>query len=293
MRFVATLLFWLVTTVAVAVAVPVCWAQHTLVDRGGYVALATTAAKNHELQKATASELGIQINKLATSAGYDLSTSTMSSAAGLYTASSAFPGQFGTANGYAHDWLFTDTMAHSDASGRWVVDLSPMLSDRSFKATLSALGIRVPSKIEVPITDSAQSLRPGQFRAATTWGPWARIGICVLTGVFALLTLAVTRSRGKTVAALGISTMIVGAAGWAGIEAGRRYINDGLNRTTGNVRQVADIMVDTAIANAHQWLNITLAVGGGLVVLGVLVTLLGNLGRRVVRKPKPAAAPTA
>ncbi|MUL44565.1 hypothetical protein FZI85_17760 [Mycobacterium sp. CBMA293] len=289
MRFVATLLLWLVTTVAVAVAVPVCWAQHTIVDRGGYVALATTAAKNPELQKAAASELGIQINKLATSAGYDLSTSTMSNAAGIYTSSSEFPDQFGTANGLAHDWLFTDTMAHSDASGRWTIDLSPMLSDRSFKATLSVLGVRVPSKIEVPLTDSAQSLRPGQFRAATTWGPWARVGICVLTGLFALLTLAMARSRGKTLAALGISTMIVGAAGWAGIEVGRRYINDGLNRATGNVRQVADIMVDQAIANAHQWLNITLAVGGGLVVAGVLVTLLGSLGRRVVRKP--AATP--
>ncbi|MCV7154228.1 hypothetical protein H7I57_24165, partial [Mycobacterium pyrenivorans] len=72
----------------------------------------------------------------------------------------------------------------------------------SFKATLTALGIRVPSKIEVPITDFAQSVRPGQFRAATTWGPWVRVGIGVLTGVFALLTLAV--------------------AGWAGIEVGRR-----------------------------------------------------------------------
>ena len=106
------------------------------------------------------------MDRLATSAGYDLSTGTVSKAAGIYTSSSAFPGQFGAANGYAHDWLFTDTMAHSDSSGRWTIDLSPMLSDRSFKATLAAFGVRVPSKIEVPITDSAQSLRPGQFRAA-------------------------------------------------------------------------------------------------------------------------------
>ncbi|MCV7154229.1 hypothetical protein H7I57_24170, partial [Mycobacterium pyrenivorans] len=87
--------------------------------------------------------------------------------------------------------------------------------------------------------------------------------------------------------------MIVGAAGWAGIEVGRRYLGDGLNRTTGNVRTLAIGGGLVVLANAHQWLNITLAIGGGLVVLGVLVTLLGNLGRRVVRKPKPAGAPTA
>ncbi|MDR3663172.1 MAG: hypothetical protein P4L86_22780 [Mycobacterium sp.] len=285
MRFVATLLLWLLTTVSVAVAVPVCWAQHTIVDRGGYTALAATAAKNPDLQKATASELGIQLNKLATKAGYDVSADLMSNAAGIYTSSSAFPGQFGAANGYAHDWLFTDTMAHSDSAGRWTIDLSPMLSDASFKATLAAFGVHVPSKIEVPLTDSAGSLRPGQFRKVATWGPWVRVGICVLTGVFALLTLAVTRSRGKTLAALGISTLVVGAAGWAGIEVGRRYINNGLNRTTGNVRQVADVMVDQAISDAHHWLNITLAAGGGLVVLGAAVTLLASVGRRVVRKP--------
>jgi hypothetical protein len=284
-RFVATLLLWLLATVAVAVAVPVCWAQQTIVDRGGYTALAATAAKNPDLQKAVASELGIQLNKLATTAGYDVSTDMLSNAAGVYTSSSVFPGQFGAANGLAHDWLFTDTMAHSDSAGRWTIDLSPMLSDASFKATLAVFGVHIPSKIEVPITDSAGSLRPGQFRAVTKWGPWVRVGVCVLAGAFALLTLVVTKSRGKTLAALGISGLLVGAAGWAGIEVGRRYINDGLNRTTGNVRQAADVMVDQAIADAHQWLNITLAAGAGLVVLGAVVTVLANLGRRVVRKP--------
>ncbi|MDH6246371.1 hypothetical protein [Mycobacterium sp. OTB74] len=280
MRFIATLLLWLLTTAALAVTVPVSWAQQAIVSRSGYTALATAAAKDPQLQSAMASELGIQLNKLAGKAGYDLSTDTMSSAAGIYTASDVFPNQFGMANGLAHDWLFTDTAAHADAAGRWTMDVSPMLEDSSFRATLTSMGIKVPSKLEVPLTDSAGSLHPGQLRKLTTWGPWARVGACVLTGLLALLTLGSARSRSKAFAALGVSSLVVGAAGWAGIEVGRRYINDALNRTSGNVRLIADVMVDQATTDAHRWLNIALAIGGGLVGLGVLFAVLGGLLRR-------------
>ena len=36
MRFVATMLLWLVTTVLLAAAVPAAWAQQHLVDEGGF-----------------------------------------------------------------------------------------------------------------------------------------------------------------------------------------------------------------------------------------------------------------
>jgi hypothetical protein len=106
------------------------------------------------------------------------------------------------------------------------------------------------------------------------------IGASVLTGVFALLTLAAARARGKALAALGISALLVGAAGWAGLEVARRLINQALNRTTGDIRQVADAMVSHAESSLHQWLNLTLAAGGALVVFGVLVSMLGGLRRR-------------
>lgn len=285
MRFVATLLLWVLTTAALVVAVPVTWAQHTVVSRSGYTALATRAAKEPGLQGAVAGELATALNALATKAGYGTSVAALSSATDSYTGSAAFPAQFGLVNGLAHDWLFTDTAAHTDSSGHWVVDLSPMLSDSSLKATLAGFGVQPPpSKLQVPVTDSA-GLRPGQFRAATTWGPWATVGVCVLAGLLALLTLGLARSRGKTLAALGISVLLVGAAGWAGIEVGRPHVNDALNRTSGNMRQVADVMVDYTIADMHHWLNVTLVAGVGLVALGALATLLVGVGRRVVRKP--------
>ena len=281
MRFVATVFLWLVTTVALAIAVPTSWAQKNVVDENGYSALATSAAKDPQLQKAMADALGTQLKKLVEGTGYDVNTDLLQGAAGRYTASAVFPGQFAQANRIAHRWMFTDSVQQADDSGRWQVDLSPMLSDSSFQETLLQFGIRAPSKLEVPLTENvSDSVRPGQLRQLSTWGPWVSVGATILTAVLALLTLAAARSRGKALAALGVSALLVGAAGWAGLEVARRYINTALDRTQGDIRQVAGAMVNHAEGSMHQWLNLTLAAGGVLVVFGVVVSMLGGLRRR-------------
>jgi hypothetical protein len=280
-RFVATVFLWLVTTVALAVAVPTAWAQKNVVDENGYSALATSAAKEPQLQQAMANELGTQLKKLVEGTGYDVSTDLLRSAAGTYTASPVFPGQFAQANRIAHRWMFTDSVQQADTSGRWQIDLSPMLSDSSFRQTLQQFGIEAPSTLEVPLTENlSDSVRPGQLRQLSTWGPWVSVGATILTGVLALLTLATARSRGKALAALGVSALLVGGSGWAGLEVARRYINSALDRTTGDIRQVADAMVSHAEDSLHQWLNLTLAAGGVLVVFGVIVSMLGGLRNR-------------
>lgn len=282
MRFLAALLFWLIATVLLAAAVPATWAQHTVVSEGGYAALSATAAKDPRLQEAMASELTTQITELAADNGYNLgNTQLVRGVTAAYTANPGFPGQFALANRIAHRWMFTDSIAREQGSDdRWLVDIAPMLSDDSLRQTLGNLNLDVPETLTVPITvPESSSLRPGELKMLSTWGPWASIGACVLTAVFALLTLATARSSGKAIAALGVSALLVGAAGWAGIEMGRRYIDDALSSTTGDIRQVADVMVSTAEASLHQWLNLTLAAGGVLAVFGILVSMLGGLRR--------------
>jgi hypothetical protein len=280
-RFVAAFLMWVLTTAALAVAVPAAWAQHNVVDEGGYAALATSAAKDSALQSAMAAELTAQLVTLAGNSGYDVRPDLLSGAATAYTRSAAFPGQFAQANRIVHRWMFTDAVQQSDESGRWEIDLSPMLADSSFQNTLRDFGIRAPSTLVVPLTENvSDSLRPGQLRQLARWGPWVSVGAMVLTGVLALFTLAVARSRGKALAALGVSALIVGAAGWAGIEVARRYLGRALDQTTGDVRDIAQAMVDHAEGSLHQWLNLTLAAGGVLVVFGVVVSMLGGLRKR-------------
>jgi hypothetical protein len=276
-RFLLAALLWLITTALLVVTVPALWAQHTLVSEDGYAALAASAAKDPALQQAMASELSSQIVSATGASG--VQGTVLGATVSAYTASSVFPGQFATVNRVAHRWLFTDQVSRSDSSGRWVVDLQPMLADSSIQQTLAGFGVQTPSTLEVPLTEQvSEHLRPGQLRLVGVWGPWASIGVAVLTGVFAFLTLVASRARGKAFAALGISALLVGAAGWAGIEIGRRYVDDALNRTPGDVHAIADVMVDHAVGSMHMWLNLTLTVGGGLVIIGVIVALLSGLG---------------
>jgi len=283
MRLLAAFLLWVLATVALAVAVPATWAQHNLVDRDGYSALATSAAKDPAVQQAMAAALTSQLMTLSANAGYssaDVNETLLNGAARAYTSGDAFPGQFALANQVAHRWLFTDSVGVSDASGRWEIDLSPMLADSSFQQTLADYGIKAPETLQIPLTENiSQSLRPGKFREVAKWGPWVSVGTAVLAGVFALLTLAVAKRRGKALGALGVSGLVVGAAGWAGIEVGRRYVDDGLAATSDDVRNVAGAMVDHAIGSLHLWLNLTIAAGAALVLFGVLVSMVGGLRR--------------
>jgi hypothetical protein len=223
----------------------------------------------------------MQIVSLASNEGYDLNPDLVGGVTTAYTQNAGFPGQFAQANRIVHTWMFTDEIRRQEGTDdRWLIDIAPMLSDLSLRQTLGDLDLGVPDTLTVPITVSDTSgMQPGQLRQLSTWGPWVSVGATVLAGVFALLTLAAARSRGKGLAALGVSALLVGAAGWAGLEVARRYINDALNRTTGDIRQVADAMVNHAEDSLHHWLNLTLVGGGVLVVFGVVVSMLGGLRR--------------
>lgn len=280
MRFVLTALLWLVTTLLLAVAVPGAWAQSRVVSEDGYAELAAAAARDGRLQQAMADELTTQIVALGADRGYPLNPDLVHEVAAGYTGNSGFPGQFGQANRIAHRWMFTDDLPHGNSDDQWLVDIAPMLSDPSLKATLGDLDLDVPETVMVPVTVPSPELRPGRLRAVATWGPWVSIGAVVLTAVFALLTVAAARQRGKALAALGISALLVGAAGWAGLEVARRYIDDAIDKAQGNFRVIAESMVAHAEDSLHHWLNLTLAAGGVLVAVGVVASMLGGLRRR-------------
>jgi hypothetical protein len=281
-RFAAALVFWLATTVGLAVAVPAEWAQRHVVDVDGYTALTQKAAGDPALQSAMAAELTTRAMALIAAHNGGRSPADgarVHAAAAAFTAGPAFPALFARANRMAHDWLFTSP--RSGDGDQWMVDLAPMLGDPSIRRLLDSYHVTVPATLAVPLTVSVPSmsapLRQGQLSRVATWGPWVSIGAAAWCGFCALLTLLVARRRGKALTSLGVSALLVGAAGWAGIEVGARYVNDALNRTTGNVRQVADVMVTDAEASAREWLDLTLAAGAGLVVFGVLVAIVGGL----------------
>jgi hypothetical protein len=279
-RFVMTLLLWLLTTAAVAVAVPAMWAQTTIVDEDGYAHFAASAAGDPALQQAVASALTTQIVGLAERRGYeDLNPGRVLEVAAVYTQNEGFPGQFAQANRIAHRWMFTDSAQPGGERDQWLVDVAPMLSDPSFRATLGNLNLDVPQTLTVPITVPSSQLQPGKLKPLASWGPWLSVGSAVVAGVLALLTLAAARARGKALAALGVSALLVGAAGWAALEVVRGRIDAALDSAAGDIRRIAEAMVGHAEDSLHHWFNLTLAAGGALVVAGVLVAMLGGLRR--------------
>lgn len=280
MRSALTVVLWLATTVALAVAIPAVWVQRNIVDEGGCTSLARLAAADRGLQSAAADELTNRAMALiaAHSGGHQpVDGAEVHEAAAAFTAGPSFPPLFAQANRAAHRWLFA-----ADGSGEsWVIDVAPMLKDASIQQILNNHNVKVPATLIVPLTASVpHSLHQGQLSPLSTWGPLLSIGAAALTGVCALLTLAAARRRGKALTSLGVSALLVGAGGWAGIEIGGRYINDVLNRTTGDVRSIADAMVGHAEAGLHQWLNATLLAGAALVAFGVVVAVLGSLFRK-------------
>jgi hypothetical protein len=142
----------------------------------------------------------------------------------------------------------------------------------------------VPATLTVPVTASmpsmSGSLRQGRLSGLAAWGPWVSFGAAALCGCCALLTLVAARRRGKAVSALGVSALLVGAVGWGGIEIGHRYVNDALNHTTGDIRDIAEVLVGRAEAGLHQWLNVTLLAGAVLAGLGVVLAIVGGLAKR-------------
>jgi len=276
-RFALTLLLWLATTVALAIAVPAAWAQLNIVDEDGYAALVLKAAGDPALQSAAAAELSTRAMALIAAHGggnHPVDSAGVRGAATAFTAGPSFPPLFANANRAAHRWLFFEARS-GDSS---VIDVAPMLNDSSFQQILSTYNVKVPATLSVSLTESApQSLRQGQLSRLAAWGPWVSIGAAALSGFFGLLTLVTARRRGKALTGLGVSALLVGAAGWAGIEVGSRYVNDALNQTTEDIRRIAEVMVRHAEASMHFWLNLTLIAGVVLVGFGVIVAMLGSI----------------
>lgn len=274
MRFPATVLLWMITTVAAAAAIMTAWAQLNMVDADGYAAMARRAATDPTLQSAAASELASQATAFITQRGRSVDPAVVGAAAATYTASPAFPAQFAQMNRLVHGWILS-----SDSSGDpWVVDVAPMLKDPSLQQMLNRFHVRAPATLMVPLTASPpKSLPYRRLRLLATWNLWLCLGTTALAGFSAVLTLAAARSRAKALTGLAVSALIVGACGWAVLEVARRRIDAVLDDTTGDIRAIADVLVGHAEGSLHHWLNLTLAAGGVLAAFGVLVAMLGGL----------------
>jgi hypothetical protein len=207
--------------------------------------------------------------------------------ADAYAVSSTFPGRFVEVNRTVHRWVFDQPAP--DSHGPLQIDVAPMLRDAFNQQSLRKISAGLPATLYMQLTETDR-LRPGEFHTFARWGRPVAVGASVLAGVFALLTLATARGRGKALASVGISALLIGAAGRAaiGIVGGR--LNATLNNTSADMHAMAAAIIAQAEASLHHWLDLTFAVGGGLFVLGVVVAVLERRlrGRRASRSASAA-----
>lgn len=279
MRSLGAALAWVLTTVLLAVAVPAVWVQQHLIDRGGYAALSRSAATDPELQAAAAGELAVQAGRL----GYTADPALVAGVATAYTASPSFPGQFAAANALAHRWLF-DGVPATESAGGPAIDFAPLMSDPAFAQTLRGLGgaeVSLPETLPVPIAPDTW-VRPGALRQFAVWSPIS-VALVALTAASALLTLRLASSRGKAIAALGVSALLVGATGLLTLAWAADRLVGVLGSPPGDMGRIVDVMAATATDSAHRWLIVTVIAGGGLVLVGVVVALLTSLASAGVK----------
>ncbi|OAT70296.1 hypothetical protein AWB85_02705 [Mycobacteroides immunogenum] len=278
MRFLFAVLLWLLTTAALAVTITAAWTQSRIVDENGYVALTAPAAADPRVQQAIAEELTTQIVSLSKKQGSRVNETQVAELTASYTSGPQFQADFASVNRMAHQWLFTNSSsAQRDSQGGWQIDVAPMIKS----VVPQGLSVKAPETLKVSVTeDKLAGLTPGRLVPVARFGQlavWIAFG---LTLILAGLTQLAVHSRAKGLAGLGISALLVGAAGWAGLEIGRRYLERPLSRVTGDLREVADGVVTAAVSNAHHWLSLTMAVGGLVIVIGVVSGLVGGLLRR-------------
>ncbi|ORW22893.1 hypothetical protein AWC18_06225 [Mycolicibacter nonchromogenicus] len=273
MRVFTATLFWLLATASLAVALPTAWAQYNLIDADGYARLAARAAAQPALQDAVAAELSAQTVQLIRASGFGIDPSEVRRAARAFTRGPSFPPEFVKVNRDGHAWLL-----NVGDPGPWEIDVMPMLRDDAFAQLLSDYPVMLPASLTVPLTStSTEVMRPGGLHRLSVWGPLLTVVLGAMAALCAILTLVAARRRGRALASLGVSALVVGAVGWAGAEVARRLLDQLLRQATGDIRRITNALADVAEGNLHLWLNVTLATGAVLVLVGVGIAVMGGL----------------
>ena len=220
MRFLAALLFWLVTTVLLAVAIPAIWAQQNVVERGRVRGPGASRGQGSQLQEAMASELSTQIMSAGRRQRLCPQPRLVRGVTSAYTAQfrlsrTVRAGQPHRAPVDVHRLRPVTTRPRRPLAGRHRTDaLRRLAAADARQSQPRCAGDADGADHGARVTRYCGPVSCGCCRRGARG---SSIGVGVLTGVAALLTLAAARSRGKALAALGVSALLVGrlaGLGW-------------------------------------------------------------------------------
>lgn len=267
-RSISAAVLTLLAVVGMVCALPTMWAKERLVDSDGFTSMTAPLAKRHDVQQLIADELSTQI---AANVGNKVPTAVIHPVATRYTQSDQFPQDFAEVTRQEHDWLFNSPGAGTGPGTIMSVDLTNMANRlvQSF-----GLQVQIPGRITVPLSDSARSgLEAGRYKKlGDRTKQIAAISLSV-TLIAALGALLVARRRGLVLVSLGVGMIVAGVVSWVSGAAVKGRAADEVSGAASAPKQLAQVIINHAMADLQRWVYITGAVGIAVIAVGVLVSL--------------------
>ncbi|GAC47854.1 hypothetical protein [Gordonia aichiensis] len=260
----------IVAVVAIVLAVPAVWVSQRIVDDDGFTSLIEPVGHDQAVKDYLAGEITEQIASRTSISGADAVVRPLANA---YTNSSQFPADFADVATQQHQWLFDEA---SDPNAPMQLDITAMVNRVLENARL---GVSVSGPITIPISNGDTGLHAGAYHQAgeqiTTIAK-----VSVIAGIIAaIIALLVARRRGTVIAWLGIATLLAGVVCWAVANLYGAYLKNDVSSSENTAKPVADVAIDT-ISHELQWTGvISMLVGAGILVFGIVIRLAFG-GRR-------------
>ncbi|WP_394939214.1 hypothetical protein [Psychromicrobium sp. YIM B11713] len=264
-----------VALVLAGVSVPAIWAERTVINQDGFLAMATPLGNDPKFQAALAA------------ATAKTATSKLDAVPGLVTAAAPliesavkdlasdpeYPAAWAETLRRSHELTLVNPAANANDQGVLNLDVAPLLQ-LVLKKVGSSLGQQVQSPAQVLITLGTKSQREVlvHLRELAPLGAWGAIG----AGLAAALALLIARRRSTTLALLGLGGLVIVAAWKVLLNLVSQSV---LNSSGGN--PVADLFKQEYVGVAGGSFDVWILVGA--IAAGALL-LIGLSGRVATRR---------
>lgn len=254
--------------VLAAVSVPAIWADRTVVDPDGFVAMAGPLGKDPQFQQALAAATARAATSQmdAAPALQQLIVPVVEGVALNLASDPGFPAAWAETLRRSNELTVVDPAANANDTGALNLDVAPLLQ-LVFKKVSAGVGqdIAAPQQVLVSLGSTSQRMAIVRFSEVSSLGVWLAGGALLALA----LALVIARRRSTTLALFGIGLAAIAGVWKLGLELLSRNV---LNTVGGNA--VADMFkqqyVGAASASFNGWILITLIVAGGLVLTGLV-----------------------
>ncbi len=259
-----------------AVSVPAIWADRTVVNPDGFVAMAGPLGNDPQFQQALAAATTRAVTSQldAAPALQQLIAPAVQSATQNLAADPGFPAAWAETLRRSNELTVVDPAANANDTGALNLDVAPLL-----QLVIKKIGAGVGQEIPAPQQVLGSLGSPNQRTAIVRLSEVSSLGVWLAGGALLAFALAlvIARRRSTTLALVGLGLAAIAGLWKLGLELLSKSVLD-----TAGGNAVADMFkqqyVSAAAASFNGWILITLITAGGLVLIGLVSRAAGRRG---------------